>query len=105
MPRKNPEAERFGGPGSSSQDRAHPEKSREKVSSPEPGSPTNSRSSKVSGGGANGTSIILTIPATEAEPRPRASRDAGRGGHRWKARDSSLIRRTVHLYDDQAADR
>jgi hypothetical protein len=51
MPRKNSEAERFGGPGSSSQDRSHPEKTREKVSSPEPGSPTNSRSSKVSGGG------------------------------------------------------
>ncbi|HKH01671.1 MAG TPA: hypothetical protein VKB08_13240 [Bradyrhizobium sp.] len=51
MPRKNPNAERFGGPGSSKQDRQHPEKSRKQDDSPEPGTPTSGRSSKVSGGG------------------------------------------------------
>jgi hypothetical protein len=51
MPRKNPETRRFGGPGSSRQDRQHPEKFNKPDDGPEPGSPTNSRSSRMSGGG------------------------------------------------------
>lgn len=50
MARKTDRTERFGGPGSSQQDRTRPEKStKEKM--PAPGSPTSTRSSKVSGGG------------------------------------------------------
>jgi hypothetical protein len=46
----NKSFERFGGPGSSRQDRTQPiAPSKEKE--PRPGAPTNSRSSKVSGGG------------------------------------------------------
>jgi hypothetical protein len=51
MPRKNPNTERFGGPGSSRQDREHPEKFKKHTDSPKPGRPTSGRSSKVSGGG------------------------------------------------------
>jgi hypothetical protein len=51
MPRKNPNAERFGGPGSSRQDREHPEKFKKHNEVPAPGSPTSGRSSKISGGG------------------------------------------------------
>jgi hypothetical protein len=51
MPRKNPDAERFGGPGSSRQNRQAPKKSRKQTNAPEPGSPTSGRSSRVSGGG------------------------------------------------------
>jgi hypothetical protein len=51
MPRKNPNAERFGGPGSSQQDRNHPEKTEKKNDAPAPGSATSGRSSKISGGG------------------------------------------------------
>jgi hypothetical protein len=50
MPNKNPNTERFGGPGSSKQDRDHPEKF-VKHEGPHPGEPTNSRSSQISGGG------------------------------------------------------
>jgi hypothetical protein len=50
MPEKNKNTERFGGPGSSKQDRKHPEKSIA-ASGPEPGAPTSGRSSKISGGG------------------------------------------------------
>jgi hypothetical protein len=51
MPRKNPNAKRFGGPGSSRQDRQHPEKFKKNDNSPRPGAPTSTRSSKISGGG------------------------------------------------------
>lgn len=52
MPHKNPEAERFGGPGSSQQDRKHPEKGgAAHEDQPMAGSPTSGRQSKVSGGG------------------------------------------------------
>jgi hypothetical protein len=52
MPDKNANTERFGGPGSSRQDRHHPEKSgREQHDTPFPGSPTNGRQSRASGGG------------------------------------------------------
>lgn len=51
MPHKNPEAERFGGPGSSRQDRQHPEKSEKMAKSPPPGAPTSGRTSHISGGG------------------------------------------------------
>ena len=51
MPRKNSNAEQFGGPGSSQQDREHPEKSENNNDGPAPGSPTSGRSSKISGGG------------------------------------------------------
>jgi len=55
----NPDVERFGGPGSSHQDRDHPGKNRqptghkggEATRPPPPGSPTNSSRSAVSGGG------------------------------------------------------
>jgi hypothetical protein len=50
MAHKNESAERFGGPGSSQQDRKHPEKSI-KEKQPRPGEPTSCRSSNVSGGG------------------------------------------------------
>ena len=49
MPRKHPNTERFGGPGSSKQDRDHPEKFH-KEQRPMPGEPTSGRASKVSGG-------------------------------------------------------
>jgi hypothetical protein len=51
MPNKNPNTERFGGPGSSSQDRQHPEKGGKEHSAPAPGAPTSGRKSRVSGGG------------------------------------------------------
>jgi hypothetical protein len=51
MPRKNPNAKRFGGPGSSQQDREHPEKIESGKDAPAPGTPTSGRSSKISGGG------------------------------------------------------
>jgi hypothetical protein len=41
--------ERFGGPGSSRQDRDHPEKGGRVQDQPAPGSPTNGRKSNVSG--------------------------------------------------------
>jgi hypothetical protein len=51
MPEKNSNTRRFGGPGSSQQDRRQPEKLRASHEGPEPGAPTNGRSSKISGGG------------------------------------------------------
>ncbi|WP_398466560.1 hypothetical protein [Tardiphaga sp.] len=51
MPNKHPDAERFGGPGSSQQDRKHPEKADLRKGGPAAGSPTGGRKSKVSGGG------------------------------------------------------
>jgi len=51
MPHKNSNTERFGGPGSSRQDRKHPEKGGREHEAPAPGSPTSGRQSKVSGGG------------------------------------------------------
>jgi hypothetical protein len=51
MPHKNSNTERFGGPGSSRQDRKHPEKGGREHEGPAPGAPTNGRQSKVSGGG------------------------------------------------------
>jgi hypothetical protein len=51
MAEKNEHTERFGGPGSSQQDRKHPEKAEARRKGPAPGSPTNRRSSHVSGGG------------------------------------------------------
>ena len=50
MPKKHPNTERFGGPGSSKQDRDHPEQLH-KDEGPQPGEPTSGRESKVSGGG------------------------------------------------------
>jgi len=55
----NPDAERFGGPGSSHQDRKHPGKMDQTTghkgggprTGPVPGEPTNSATSRVSGGG------------------------------------------------------
>jgi hypothetical protein len=51
MPNKNPNTERFGGPGSSRQDRQHPEKGGKAHHAPAPGAPTSGRKSVVSGGG------------------------------------------------------
>jgi len=51
MPHKNSNTERFGGPGSSRQDRNHPEKGGREHEQPAPGAPTSGRQSKVSGGG------------------------------------------------------
>jgi hypothetical protein len=51
MPHKNSSTERFGGPGSSRQDRKHPEKVGRNREVPRPGTPTSGRQSKVSGGG------------------------------------------------------
>jgi hypothetical protein len=51
MPHKNSNTERFGGPGSSRQDRSHPEKGGREHEQPAPGAPTSGRQSKVSGGG------------------------------------------------------
>jgi hypothetical protein len=51
MPHKNSDTERFGGPGSSRQDRKHPEKGGRNHERPAPGTPTNDRKSHVSGGG------------------------------------------------------
>src|SRR3978361_1421180 len=51
MPHKNSDTERFGGPGSSSQDRKHPEKGGRDHEAPTPGSPTSGKKSKGPGGG------------------------------------------------------
>jgi hypothetical protein len=51
MPSKNPNTERFGGPGSSQQDRDHPEKFRKSTDGPAADAATSGRSSKISGGG------------------------------------------------------
>jgi hypothetical protein len=51
MPHKNPDTDRFGGPGSSTQDRKHPEKGGREHEQTSPGAPTNGRESRVSGGG------------------------------------------------------
>jgi hypothetical protein len=58
MPEKNENTGRFGGPGSSHQDRARPGKNRQPTGDkhgergrPEADEPTNSRASGVSGGG------------------------------------------------------
>ncbi len=61
MPRstKTPDAERFGGPGSSHQDREHPGRNRQPTghkagggrSGLAPGEPTNAPRSRISGGG------------------------------------------------------
>jgi hypothetical protein len=56
---KQHQTERFGGPGSSHQDRSHPGKNRQPAghkgggagAGPQPGEPTNPRESRVSGGG------------------------------------------------------
>jgi hypothetical protein len=49
MPHKNPDAERWGGPGASHEDRTDPEPRQGPPRSP--GEPTNTRFSHVSGGG------------------------------------------------------
>jgi hypothetical protein len=59
MSKDKAETERFGGPGSSHQDRDHPGKNRQPTghkgggskAGPAPGEPTNSDQSRVSGGG------------------------------------------------------
>ena len=51
MPHRNPEARRYGGPGSSHEDRKNPEKFLDEAEKPQPGEPTSGRSSKISGGG------------------------------------------------------
>ncbi len=59
MSTKHPDTERFGGPGSSHQDREHPGKNRQETghkgdggdAGPTPGEPTNPDRSRVSGGG------------------------------------------------------
>jgi hypothetical protein len=58
MSQKHADTERMGGPGSSHQNRQHPEKSMPTGhkgggdnSGPTPGSPTNSPDSRISGGG------------------------------------------------------
>ena len=60
MPDKNPDTERFGGPGSSHQDREHPGKNHQPTGrkaagetndGPAPGGPTNKENSRISGGG------------------------------------------------------
>jgi hypothetical protein len=61
MTDRSDQTERFGGPGSSHQDRDHPGKNRQPTghkgggdragTPPEPGEPTNRRDSRVSGGG------------------------------------------------------
>jgi len=51
MPDKNPNTRRYGGPGSSHEDRKHPEKFADEAEKPNQGSPTSGRSSKISGGG------------------------------------------------------
>lgn len=61
MPDKNEHTDRFGGPGSSHQDREHPGKNHQPTghkgggqqagTAPPPGSPTNRADSRVSGGG------------------------------------------------------
>ena len=61
MTDKNEQTGRFGGPGSSHQDRDHPGKNHQPTgkkgggdqagSAPSPGSPTNTSQSRVSGGG------------------------------------------------------
>jgi hypothetical protein len=67
-----------------------PEKTKKKVSSPEPGSPTNSRS-KVSGGGGERDKHHSHIPVTEADqPREPAGTlgegdESGLEERRWKS--------------------
>jgi hypothetical protein len=51
MPHNKSDTERFGGPGSSGQDRKHPEKGGREHDKPTPGSPTSGRQSKIYGGG------------------------------------------------------
>jgi hypothetical protein len=66
----HPDAERFGGPGSSHQDRDHPGKNKqptghkggEEKAPPTPGSPTNRANSAVSGGGGERDSHHTRTP-------------------------------------------
>ena len=53
MPRKNPNTERFGGPGSSKQDRNHPEKFH-KSEGPRPGQPPAVGNRRFPAGGVSG---------------------------------------------------
>jgi len=67
-------AERFGGPGSSHQDREHPGKNKQPtghkggggVSGPQPGEPTNSPYSRLSGGGGERDRHHTHDPATKS---------------------------------------
>jgi hypothetical protein len=91
MPRKNPEAERFGGPGSSSQDRSHPEKTGRRSALPNRAAQRTADHPRCPAAEANGTSIILTIPATEADQPDASHQGLGEGDgpgveeRRWKS--------------------
>jgi hypothetical protein len=61
MPHKNPNADRFGGPGSSRQDRDHPEKGGRQHDRRAPGSPTSRRNPKCLAGVG---SVMSTTPTT-----------------------------------------
>jgi hypothetical protein len=65
MPQKNANTERFGGPGSSRQDRRHPEKGGREHEAPAPGAPTSGRQSKCQVAGVSETSITHMTTATE----------------------------------------
>ena len=51
MTDRHSDTDRFGGPGSSQQDRKHPDKASSHDKSPIAGAPTSGRESRVSGGG------------------------------------------------------
>jgi hypothetical protein len=66
MPKKNP-TERFGGPGSSKQDRSHPEKGGREHDLPSPGAPTSGSHSRYLAGEESAISITRTTTTTGAE--------------------------------------
>jgi hypothetical protein len=72
MPRKNPNTERFGGPGSSKQDRNHPEKFH-KSEGPRPGQPPAVGNRRFPAGVVSGTSITRTTQKIKADRRRSGS--------------------------------
>jgi hypothetical protein len=71
---KNPDADRFGGPGSSHQDREHPGRNGQTTghkggggtTGPAPGEPTNTDHSRLSGGGGERDVHHTHDPATKS---------------------------------------
>ena len=62
--KKTEAADRYGGPGSSHQDRAHP-RPQSHETGPRPGEPTNTAKSRISGGGGERDIHHTHDPATK----------------------------------------
>ena len=69
MPRKTPDTKRFGGPGSSQQDRQHPEKSTKQDDSRRQERPRAADPRKYRAAGASGTNITRTTRVTRVDLR------------------------------------